>query len=692
MKTIRIVLLGLILILVAFVSVDCAQAVDELFPKELPAVAWLEFPATGFTEPVAGMIFRTDRKPCCGVPLGGIGTGCLDIDTQGNFGFSAVFQRYPRQAKRFAPFLGLAVGDETWVLSSSEIIAGGVMEGTCSEQEMTDPYHPDINWARMVPKLKGVKAPQEVYYWGHYPVADIQYDTDSPVSVALRAWAPFVPGDAYASNIPGAVFEVQLKNISNAQQIGTVALSFPGPEQAETGTTQFDRQKVQKGDFTGLSVKGKKTEYSLGVIGQEKLRFGNDLNTSDSDWSGIAVKLPEAGAADAGTAVAVDFSLAPGDQRKVRFVLSWYVPHWGLDPQMQYHEMYAARYHSSAEVAADLSGKHESLLGRILAWQQAIYTSKELPVWLRETLVNNFALIPEASYWAQSKAPIEWAGDHGLYGMIESPRQCPQIECIPCSWYGNIPLVYFFPDLALSTLRGYKQYQAPNGAAPFCFGPREEMFAGGHAWQNQISLNSFCYVDMVDRMWLRTGDDAILREFYESSKKATTLTAITGEPPANIISMPSGERQTEWFEIWEVWPWTGMTSHAGGVRLANMALAKRMAEKMGDEAFTTQCQEWLAQGQKNMEELMWLDDTYMMMWNLNSGVRNDTIVAYQLDGEWTAVFHGLPGVFRADRVPIVLETIKRTCLIEGGVADFATRSTGKPIRDRLGISTQEATI
>ena len=34
-------------------------------------------------------------------------------------------------------------------------------------------------------------------------------------------------------------------------------------------------------------------------------------------------------------------------------------------------------------------------------------------------------------------------------------------------------------------------------------------------------------------------------------------------------------------------------------------------------------------------------------------------MGYQLDGEWAAVFHGLPGVFHADRVRSTLQTIRR---------------------------------
>jgi hypothetical protein len=45
----------------------------------------------------------------------------------------------------------------------------------------------------------------------------------------------------------------------------------------------------------------------------------------------------------------------------------------------------------------------------------------------------------------------------------------------------------------------------------------------------------------------------------------------------------------------------------------------------------------------------------------------------QLDGEWANYFHGLGGVFNPERVKVVLQTIRRTCLVDCGVAGFATR-------------------
>ena len=75
-----------------------------------------------------------------------------------------------------------------------------------------------------------------------------------------------------------------------------------------------------------------------------------------------------------------------------------------------------------------------------------------------------------------------------------------------------MPLVYFFPDPALSTLRGYVAYMTPKGAVPFFWGQGFDMVTPNN--DRQKSLNGLCFVDLVERLWRLTGNDAILSEFY----------------------------------------------------------------------------------------------------------------------------------------------------------------------------------
>ena len=50
--------------------------------------------------------------------------------------------------------------------------------------------------------LEGVELAQSIDYWGHYPILDMEYQTSAPVTVGMRAWTPFIPGDTVASMAP----------------------------------------------------------------------------------------------------------------------------------------------------------------------------------------------------------------------------------------------------------------------------------------------------------------------------------------------------------------------------------------------------------------------------------------------------------------------------------------------------------
>jgi len=650
---------------------------DMLFPTDLPGSQWAQFKAEGFSDPVCGVIYRLAEAATNGMPLGGIDVGCIDLETSGLFGYCTVFNSHvPRRGPLNLPFLGLSVGGRTWVLCDNKPKPYDTTDG----RNPVEPVLLDLN-------LEGVQLAKEIHYWGHYPVADLEFETDAPVSIGLRAWAPFIPGDVNSSMIPGIIFEVHLRNISEKTQGGAVAFSFPGPTRNEAGSGPVERRQVEDA-FNGLAVRTDKAQYVVGVIGKQKVRFGGELGADGAAWARIAEALPSANNEHLGASVAADFSLSPGKTNVIRFLLTWCSSQWkgGGHPSSAegntFTHVYALRCPDPAKTAQSLGREHKRLLARTLAWQQAIYAADELPVWLRESLVNNLHMISECGMWAAAQPPIpQWAQpEDGLFGMNECPRGCPQIECLPCSFYGNIPLVYFFPELALSTLRGYKGYQYPEGAAPWIFGgvtgqtPPVDFAKPTRGYQT--ALNGPCYVDMLDRYLLcHDKDRKIVHEFYNSVKKNTVFTVNLRpeyEIGDRIISMPSGNVGTEWFEAPEP-GWFGMVPHVGGIHLANLRMSQRMAEAVGDSEFAQQCREWIEAGVNSTETKMWAATHYLTYWEPESGKKSDLVFGYQLDGQWMAKFHGLDGVFRADRVKTTLETIKRcnAALSKSGAANYA---------------------
>jgi len=126
--------------------------------------------------------------------------------------------------------------------------------------------------------------------------------------------------------------------------------------------------------------------------------------------------------------------------------------------------------------------------------------------------------------------------------------------------------------------------------------------------------------------------------------------------PENPTGPPG--HHLEWFENVL---WFGMTPHVGGIHLANLKMAERMAEHAGDQAFARQCREWFEQGSASLEEKLWTGEYYLAYNDPRAGKQSDNVFAYQLDGEWMARFHGLRDVFRPARVKTALATIRRAC-------------------------------
>ena len=665
----------------------------RLFNIALPDNEWRTFSAHGYSSPVCGIIYRRQRAPRNGVALGGIDTGRIDLQPNGTLGFCTAFNSIvPQRGPLDVPFLAMTVGGQRWLLCQP----------------------PGANGEYM---FAGMQTPSEIHYWGHYPVADFEFETPgSPVQIGLRSWAPFLPGDSAASNTPGIVFDVHLRNLQDKPQTGALAFSFPGPTQAEAQiTTDSPREKVPyriyghtwlpvvnedvpakrevvRDAFSGLLITSNQgVGYALGVVGNVAVRSGAGLNNfygvyeSGQAWAKSGTELPKSSEHDFSGSVSVDFELAPGESRVVSFVLAWYAPMWIGEGSHTFMHMYATRYPDAHAIAQLLSRHHDELLGRVLAWQQEVYASENLPVWLRESLINVLYLFPVNSFWAAARPPVgPWCRpEDGLFGLLDGIVEDPAIEPIPDTFYANAPLVYFFPDLALSTLRGYKAYQFASGAAVWIWGGVVGAAIGGYGMTAgtemamptpgyQTTTNGPCYIDMIDRYLQRTGSRDVLKEFYDSAKRNTIYTMKLHELDGGdgIISVPQGNvdpenpslkpgYHLEWFESVL---WFGMTSHVGGIHLANLKMMQRMATEAGDKDFAAQCGSWFEEGSRAMENKMWAGSYYLAYKDEKLGKESSDVFAYQLDGEWMARFHGLSGIFNADRIKTSLRTIKRACI------------------------------
>lgn len=596
----------------------------RLFPIDLPALQWSTFTAEGFKSPVAGVIFRTGQSTC-GVPLGGIGTGCIDLDTDGSLGRCSIFNTFVPHRTLGLPFLALSVGSKAWALTTQNIL--------------------------------GIGRTKQIHYWGHYPIADLEFEIDSPIEVGLRAWSPFVPGNAVASNTPAACFEMHLRNVSDATVNGTILFTFPGPTDAEAGARLYQHGPVH-GAVNGVSVTtATGNGYLLGVAGTRRPRVGRFISLDSVDWADVNRELPSAENDAPGACLAIDFCVGPGEHEIVPLVLSWYSPRWAGSAAHHFWHAYSQRFRSAIEVAENIVANRGTLMAQILSWQAEIYKNRDLPIWLQDQLVNILHTIPEDSFWACESIPPEtWYKPTGLFGLTESPRTTPHI-CNPSDWVGGLPIVFFFPELAAALLRAYVHFQLSTGEIPVGIGEGSDLVKP--EYRVIPIMNSLIHVQLIDRLWQRDLSAAVLREFYPSVRQAVDYTKGLDRDGDGLPDLDPDPIPNHYYGKWA---WYGASIHVGGLWLATLCMAERMAREMGDSGFMRDCRVWYERGRQTLEEKLWEGRYYAVFNDPVKGKRSDTIFANQLVGQLCADLHGLNDILDSGRVETVLNTIKDTCM------------------------------
>ena len=475
---------------------------------------WTEIKADGFPNSVVGYVYD-GRRLESGMPLGALGTGYMTLEGNGKLGFCSIFNDLVPPRKLFADWLVVEAGTMSLPLSVAEI-----------------------------------------QYWGHYPVADLQARFDEmPLEIGIRAFTPFIVGDAAASNTPVSLFDLELRNLSDAPSHLTLHLNFPVDVPAS--------QKVNGGELT---VQGE------GVI---------STNAAQGQYC-------------------VSLEIAPHASKHVKFAVGWYAPVWrdsGSEPRVN---RYSQRFKDAAEVASFGVAHHDQLLRRVLGWQSEIYRA-DLPDWLRDSLIQGFYSLAKNSVWIARTRKDDWWGENGWFTHSESHTGCPIVETMVCRMHGHFALLFFFPELEETTLDAFRHYQIGSGEIPFAFGIPTSMRDPRYTCQHP--LNSGQYVQMVYQLYLRTGNRDQLARFYESCKQAIRFQCTLDDDGCGLIHDQSHALPSEAWpanQFYDIWPWQGTSSYVAGIWLATLSAGAEIATVMGDRAFAA---DWPTGSAKQREPL-----------------------------------------------------------------------------------------
>ncbi len=575
------------------------------FCPDLPRNQWMEIQADGFPEPVPGCVYDGPRLDG-GIPLGGLGTGYFTLEGDGTIGHCSIFNDIVPPRADFREWLTVKIaGGESLPLSTAVIA-----------------------------------------YWGHHPVADMVCRFDSAgLELGIRAFAPLILGDSADSNIPAALFEIELR--SSRDEALDLELVIQPPPKSGAPTDDI----ALAGAGLTASLDGTQLEGRL------------------------ACSLPATGS------------------RRVRFVLAWHSPHWRDSGRETHVHQYGLRYDSAAAVAEDALGRFDSLLAGVLAWQGAIYQA-DLPAWLRDALVQGLYSLSKNTVWIARTRKDEWWGEIGWFTHNESHTGCPITETMVCRMHGHMPALFFYPELERTTLEAFKHFQISDGEIPFSYGMDTSM--RDPRYHCQHPLNAGQYAQMIYRLYLRTGDRELLAHFYDSAKRAIRYQHSLDDDGDGLVNDQAHVSPGELWpanQFYDIWPWWGTSAYVAGTWLATLACGQAMAAELNDSDFAAECADWLQRGQRAYQEKLW-NGEYYRLWHdpanaSGEGPDCDVSLGNQLMAQWCVKIAGLLDVLPADQVASALGAVKRLNMgatehgLVNGVNPDGSRYVSKPDPERF---------
>ncbi|NLV44587.1 MAG: hypothetical protein GXY07_08820 [Candidatus Hydrogenedentes bacterium] len=579
-----------------------ALTANPMFDASADAGALQCFAVEGLNTPACGTVYGAGVLVEGGMPLGGIGTGYVCFDPEGRLGKCSIFNHYPAPMVLGKPFLSLTTEEKTYSVATP---------------------------------LDGVGDAKAVHYFGHFPVAEARYELDVPLRVEVRAYSPFLPGDAAESNTPAAVFEVFVTNLADAARSVTLSFSpegFPGGE-----ATPF-----AEGVWQGIQL----THAPLQRL-PEWIRH---------TWA-VAVEGGVVENTETGIRASATLDMAPGERKSATFILAWHQPWLRESSGRVEKHFYAGRFEDARAVAMRASERREDWLRRILSYQSALY-GEDLPDWMKETLITAPYALTKNSLWIARQRPDDWWGDEGLFLVNESFSTCSITETMPCRFFGHWPALFFFPELELTTLKAIRHFQLRGGEPPFCLGLAFGIRDARYHCQHTCGAGE--YAQIIYRYYLRTGDKAFFDDFYDSARDSVNFMMSLDKDGDGLVEDHVHAIPGETFPAnnpMDNWPWYGASSYTAGKGLGALVCGIKMADLAGDEAQAAQWRDTLTRGQRAYEDKLWTGSYYRVYNDPATGRVNDACPAMQLSGVWSTRVLGLPDALPEDHIQKALDTI-----------------------------------
>lgn len=643
-----------------------------------------------------------------GIPLGGIGTGKIDLTPDG------AIANITTNNNIECPIC------DGYASTPAKIIPGGVSGIFWALK--------DAAGARILkqkpPKgTKGVSTDQ-MEFEGKLPFANIRYKNMGPLNVGLTAFSPLILGDQSEgyrdSSIPGAIFSFELENNTEVVQEYTLFYSW----QNMCGSTGYYNEKYwgindnrenkiefrMEKEHPGALFYSDNTSVELRASGNYSLRVdfpqGADISSrtwreATELWSQIEntseLKADATWYEGSCAIIGITGKLKPLEKTTIRFAVSWYFPnlHEQWKPEKNYGKMYENWFKDSWEVAGYLLREHDRLFTATKSWQDLLWQSN-LPEWYKYKLCDDlFPMITNSWYTKAGEFTITEAATNmgGMLGTIDQ-RNASQA-----------PYLLSFPKLCRSELDLFRKRQVKAGdsnefgvhwnfengkpelminqvgAVPHDLGSESlwnysvtpaVVWIAGH-WPDLLSG----YVLQWYAYYCWTNDPIVPAEVYASCKATLHFIDSLDFDKDGIPELWGWGSSS--YDNWS-FPYYGVMPYVATMYIAALAAMGKLAMGMNEMEYAFELEKKRLKAVETLEKENWTG-SYFRCWRHKEhgkwaggerehGFESNSIHISQLAGQWYASMMGLGYIIDKEKIDKTLETISNHnhAKVSGGAA------------------------
>lgn len=398
-------------------------------------------------------------------------------------------------------------------------------------------------------------------------------DNEVPLDVTVKAWSPFIPGDADNSSLPAGVLEYTFENKSGKELEAVFSYNSRNFMRSGEGKNHVKpiangfilsqdgtkEEPFQQGDFAIF------TDQPSTVVNHCWFR-GGWFDGLTMAWNAIKagelVNNQPVEADAPGGSLYVPVTLKAGEKKTIKVFTAWYVPdshlRIGGDPKDMtdnnvpadrlkeecdykgnYKPWYSNRFKSVEDVSDYMKGHYDELLARTELFTNTFYNTS-LPKEVVEAVASNLTILKSPTVLRAYDGRLwNWEGCGDTWGSCHG--SCTHV------WNYAQAIPHLFPALERS-LRHTEFEESQNKAGHQTFRsslPLRPVEHGFHA----AADGQMGGIMKVYRDWRISGDDSFIKDMYPKVKASLDYCIATWDPRhAGLIEEP--HHNTYDIEFW----------------------------------------------------------------------------------------------------------------------------------------------